>query len=228
MNVVALPHEPTWAAQPAAFAIVNAALERICRHSPFLARLATRMLDETGTRLFDWVDRIGSSASEAELLAAGFVKEAAQVFAVFRHPQAQLPAVVLDYGKQLVAIKVDSVLDFLIAHGLDSRCQVFGNPGAALRRCCVDCHQDLECWVVERHGHQGWQTEDVSPTCLAQLTAHHERFHLRRRGFDQVADGLAHGVAGDRARIEMEERRQARQQRADAAGDMKILHQPFA
>ena len=192
MNAASMAHEPTWVAQPAAYEIVKSSLDRLCARSSFLARLSARMLEETGTRLIDWLDRLSSIASEEELIAAGFIKEETQVVSVFRHPHAQLPALVLDYGKQLAAIKVESIVDFLVAHGLDARCQVFGNLGAALRRCCVDCHPDLECWLVERHGTQGWQTEDVSPEMLSHVTRHRERFYMRRRRFDVDADGFAY------------------------------------
>jgi hypothetical protein len=192
MQADAMAHEPKWVAQPAATNIIASSLERLCRHSRFLSGLAERMREETGTRLIDWVDRVSSPVDSGELLAAGFVQENGQPQNVYRHPDAQLPAVVLDYGKQLVALKVESVVDFLVAHGLDSRCQIFGNAGAALRRACVDCHPDLECWIVERHGNQGWQTEDASPELLAHLTRHRERFMVRRRRFEKTLDGFAH------------------------------------
>lgn len=192
MNDISLAHEPKWVTQPKAYGIIQSSLDRLCASSEFLARLAARMLDETGTRLIDWVDRVSASASEAELVAAGFVKDTSQQPNVYRHPQAQLPAVVVDYGKSLVAIKVESVVDFLVAHGLDSRCQIFGDAGAALRRCCVDCDPDLECWIVERHGYQGWQVEEVSPEMLANLARHRERFFVRRRCFEKLNDGFAY------------------------------------
>lgn len=191
MNDISLAHEPKWVTQPAAYGIISSSLERLCAASEFLAQSSARMLTETGTRLIDWIDRVSVEVDEAEVLAAGFVKDGSQQPSVYRHPQAQLPAIVLDYGKSLVAIKVESVIDFLVAHRLDLRCQIFGNAGAPLRRCCVDCHQDLECWIVERHGYQGWQIEEASPELLANLTRHRERFFIRRRSFDQLADGFA-------------------------------------
>jgi len=192
MAAVNLAHEPKWETHPAAHQLVSHSLEGLCARSDFLARLAERMSGATGTRLIDWLDRISTSASESEVLAAGFVRDAGQPYAVYRHPDAQLPALVGDYGKELVALKVESVVAFLIAHGLDSRHQIVGNPGAALRRSCVDCHPDWEVWVVERHGVQGWLVEDASPELLQQLNYHRERFWLRRRRFDTVVEGFAH------------------------------------
>lgn len=192
MSDISLTHEPKWITQPAAYEIIKTSLDRLCASNRFLERLAQRMLAETGTRLIDWIDRISVHASEAQLVEAGFVKDASEHLGVYRHPHAQLPAVVLDYGKSLVAIKVESVIDFLVAHQLDVRSQIFGNAGAALRRCCVDCQPNSECWIVERHGYQGWQVEEASPELLANVTHHRERFWLRRRSFETVAQGFVY------------------------------------
>ncbi len=192
MTAIAMAHQPTWETHPAACAIVRRSLDQLCQANPFLARLADRMLTETGTRLIDWIDRLSTTATESELTAAGFKRESCGTHTLYRHPEAQLPAIFWDYGKQIVAIKVESVVDFLVAHGLDSRSQIFGNSGAALRRVCVDCHRDLECWIVERHGYQGWNVDDASAELQAQLAHHRERFYVRRRKFDSSADGFAH------------------------------------
>lgn len=192
MTAVAPVHEPKWETHPAACEIVRKSLDELSRSSPFLSQLSQRMMSETGTRLLDWIDRLSTSASESELLEAGFHRETCGTHTLYRHAEAQLPAIFWDYGKQIVAIKVESAVDFLIAQGLDSRCQIFGNHGAALRRACVDCHPNLECWIVERHGYQGWNVDDASLELQAQLAYHRERFFLRRRKFDSNADGFAH------------------------------------
>ncbi|MCC6508597.1 MAG: hypothetical protein IT423_05795 [Pirellulaceae bacterium] len=192
MTSVAQAHDPKWETHPEACSLVSTALEGLCRESQFLDHLSQRMLNETGTRLADWIDRVSTPASPAELMAAGFVKDTTQPYPLYRHPQAQLPALVLDYGKQLVAIKVESVPQFLLANGLDSRCQVFGNPGSALRKACVDCHPNLECWIIERHGYQGWQVEDASVEIQGCVAHHRERLLLRRRRFDTIEEGFAH------------------------------------
>lgn len=192
MNPISLTHDPKWMTHPVACEIVKDSLARLCARSDFLARLSTRMLEETGTRLIDWLDRLSTTVSERELLAAGFVKDASHHLAVYRHPQAQLPGLVLDYGKHLAAIKVESIASFLIANSFDARCQIFGNCESAVRRCCVDCHPDFECWIVQRHGCQSWQTEDASPDLQASVAHHRERLLIRRRRFDRITEGFAH------------------------------------
>lgn len=192
MKSVALSHDPTWITHPCAYGIIRNSLDRLSASSPVVAKLGKRMLTETGTQLFDWLDRISTLATDSELTAAGFVREIGQSQVVYRHPQAQLPVVVSEYGKDLLAIKAESVPSFLLAHGFDSRTQIFGNPGAALRRSCFDCSTHLECWVVERHGYQGWQADEVAPDFQSLLGYHRERLMMRRRKFDSVFEGFHH------------------------------------
>src|SRR5688572_18387141 len=47
-----------WAVQPLAEQIVQDVLEDAAGRSPFVAELRRRMREETGTRLFDWVDHL--------------------------------------------------------------------------------------------------------------------------------------------------------------------------
>ncbi len=190
MSSSTLQHEPKWETHPEACALIKDGLDRLCKTSNFLAKLADRMLTETGTRLIDWVDRIGVNATPDQLSAMGFIKDTRENLEVYRHAQALLPAIVLNYGKEIVAIKVESVVDFLLAHGLDSRVQISGIPGAAVRRCCVDCHHDYEIWIVERHGNPTWIVEDVSVEMLSKLLHHRERFFTRRRRFEHQAEGF--------------------------------------
>ena len=47
-----------WRVQPIAEQTVRELLDAATSRSPFLAKLGRRMRDETGTRLFDWVDHL--------------------------------------------------------------------------------------------------------------------------------------------------------------------------
>ena len=64
-----------WECQPAAAAIVGSLVDEFCQRSPAARQLQERMLRETGTRLFDWVDSIavrGDQIDRAALTDAGF------------------------------------------------------------------------------------------------------------------------------------------------------------
>ena len=65
-----------WEVQPAAEQMVREALDEAVGKSPFLADLARRMREETGTRLFDWVDHLvvrDAGGLRERLRNAGFI-----------------------------------------------------------------------------------------------------------------------------------------------------------
>ena len=69
----------TWSPQPEPAAFVQALLEDCLRRCPFAAALSQRMLDETGTRLLDWIDHFGLPANDpvlGELSRVGYVRAA--------------------------------------------------------------------------------------------------------------------------------------------------------
>ena len=63
-----------WECQPAAAAVVHELVDDFCERSPAALRLRERLLRETGTRFFDWVDHIslGDEADRAAIAGAGF------------------------------------------------------------------------------------------------------------------------------------------------------------
>lgn len=191
-TATALPHEPTWKTHPQAYQLVCEALAAARKSIAALDEFSQRMLDETGTQLLDWTDRLTVSVQENQLLDSGFVLNEVYGPGCYRHPQAQLPTLMLASGKQIVVIKVESVVDFLEAQGLDSRQQIVGNHGSAVRKSCIYCTHQAELWVVERHGHVGWQAKDASALELENLAKHAERFRLRRRHFESDAEGFVH------------------------------------
>ena len=181
---------PTWTVQPQATQLVQTELSRFLSGSVCAQNLRIRMLNETGTNLFDWLDRLTTGASATELTTLGFVPEPSRGAGVFRHPLAQLPLLVHGYGKRMAAVRVESVVDFLQAQRMDTRCQIVGNYGAAVRRTCIECLPDSELWVVERHGQQTWEPDEVTVEYIQSLAWHFEHFRLRRRDFESLVEGF--------------------------------------
>src|SRR5262245_24398793 len=106
-------------------------LDSFCRHNSFARALSQRMRDETGTLLLDWVDHlVVSPEHESAARALGFTDDPFTDRALW-HPEAMLPRVLI--GPQpVVAIRVDSVSDFAVVHGLKSEPE--GGPLSAFRR----------------------------------------------------------------------------------------------
>ncbi len=191
-QATATQHEPSWQTHPQAFAIVSTAISQLVTAIPLLQALSERMRQETGTELRNWVDRLTVDAAVDELLDCGFAPSEARGNGCYNHSRAQLPTVVLGYGKRMLAIKVESVVDYMEAHRLDSRHQVLGSSGAPVRKVCIHCDSDSEVWIVERHGSVSWEATDVTPVVLERAARHMERFRLRRRDFDSDLAGFDH------------------------------------
>ena len=189
-----------WAVQPLAEQIVQDVLEDAARRSPFVAELRRRMRDETGTRLFDWVDHLvvpDAGGLREQLRNAGFIgRFAAGAGEYFVNEEGIFPPVVPTHSGPLrVFVKVDSVADFLATNQVAYDQPVEGEPLAPVRRCRVSDENDVEAWVIERHGYRGFDVPALRPGQAAAVLKHQEAFRRRRRGFSNEADGFAHANA---------------------------------
>lgn len=186
-----------WETQPAAAAFVRRLLDECVQNCEAVRRLRERMRQETGTRLVDWVDHFSlpaGSVATAELESSGFaIHEEAGHGQVARHADGLFPAIVLDGAAvRRVAIKVESVVDYLAAHGLFET-PINGPPLARFRSARVAAENDTELWVVERHGDRGFDPPECAAADKADaLLRHSEALRLRRRTFANDADGFEH------------------------------------
>ena len=213
----------TWTPQPEPARLVHRLLNECLEQCPFAAKFSQRMLDETGTRMLDWIDHIGlaiNDPAQPELHRVGYVEIAPiQGDAVWIHAGGLFPRLRQLAGKtRHLAIKVDSVPDFLFANEF-TEVAIEGEPFAPLRTACIARENNVEFWIVERHGSGDFvpnpQTQPslaVCPSLAAspaknatdevELTGvhfslplavarHSEALRLRRRDFENDADGFA-------------------------------------
>src|SRR5881296_1395189 len=119
-------------------------LEAFTKRNSFARRLEERMRSETGTLLLDWVDHVIVPRPEQKAVRAlGFVEDPlgetpAHLEALW-HPEAMLPRVLLERESRtavaspaIVALRCESIADFIVAHGLTRECQ--GTPLSRYRR----------------------------------------------------------------------------------------------
>ena len=95
-------------------------IETFLERNYFAHRLAQRMLDETGTDFFEWVDHLVLPAGDEEALSAvGFVRdpcpETPDGEAVYHHPLATLPRLLLRRADQLSVAALATVAPRLAA-----------------------------------------------------------------------------------------------------------------
>ena len=185
-----------WEVQPAAGALVQDLLAQICARSSTAQRLSERLLQETGTRLIDWIDHleIPDLPGLAERLhSAGFAAAASDGVVVLRHPGGLFPPVILMVdGFYALHVKVESVVEALQAAELSV--PIAGAPWAGLRRARI-ADEDAQVWMCERHGYQGFDLPTLVPERLMALLRHNDVFLTRRRAFENPTEGFAHALA---------------------------------
>jgi hypothetical protein len=147
-----------WKCQPQAENLLLAILDRAITANPVIAQLQKDLLEQTSTRLFDWIDHVIIQKStpqiEEQLQEVGFVIQGDTAkYCVYYHPGAQLPRVVIyhEISVEGIAVAVESIADFLLARG-GANIPIEGSPLGHFRRACVNTTQDISLWVIERRG----------------------------------------------------------------------------
>lgn len=193
----AAPQEFNWQPQPQAQALVNELVAAFLSACPGAADLAKRLKHDTGTRFADWIDYIQaprSASLRTRLAEVGFTRRPIPgAPEAYIHDGAMFPLIVLDAAPETcVAIKVDSVVDFLAAWHITDEHPVEGEPLAAMRRAPVFKSDDAELWVVERHGYRGFAVPKADPDQAMLVLRHLEAFRRRTRNWDDDEVGFDH------------------------------------
>jgi len=188
-----------WVPQPQAELLVRELHDAALQSSQTLDRFAERLLVETGTRLFDWLDHLTAPAEpllEQRLSEAGF-EQMQDVVApdstVWEHRLGLLPSICLQSsGGSGLAIRVESVSDFLAAQtGVDAT-EIQGSPGASLRTACVCIEDGIEFRVVERHGDRSYEPPQGDADLQSLLTQHESALAGRQRIWADPLQGFDH------------------------------------
>lgn len=179
-----------WKQHPKAEALVMEILDECCFGNSFIGHLSDDLLNRTSTRLFDWVDHVVVGYSEEvikNLEDCGFVADmASQSYRVFHHPGAQLPSVVVkDHDQPIVgvAVRVDSIADFLMVRGLSGYLE--GSPLSGYRRCCVSSDNGYSLWVIERRGTLTMEPTQEDSAYLEKYMIASEMWRSRPRDIEE-------------------------------------------
>ncbi len=183
-----------WNRQPQAAKFVSSLVDDFLAGCPVATKLAQRMRDETGTRFYDWVGHIALNRRDPrlrELNAVGYkAQHDLKTMAIFTHEGGIFPTIVVWDGIFELALKAESVVDFLAANHLDLPVQ--GEPLSDVRLAKIcDC-KDNALMVIERHGNASFNQRDAAPKHSIQRLLHLERFRTRERDFSSEDEGFAH------------------------------------
>lgn len=188
-----------WQCQPKAEAIIQRILDECCRRNSFVDNLKNDLYKHSSTRLLDWADHVVvgySDAMENELLESGFESEqASSAYRVFHHPGAQLPRVILkDRETEVfgVALSVDSIADFLLAHGMGGKIE--GSSYSGYRRSVVSTENNATLWVVERRGIQTMEPIETSASAIEKYLLAKEKWQTRPRGMADQDESMRQSI----------------------------------
>jgi len=163
----------------------------------FARALASRMRDETGTLLLDWIDFLAlPKQEEVSLRHAGFVEDSRAetpdgVVALY-HPRAMLPRVLISRnGSDLeftLAIRVESLVDFMGVHGISAEPE--GEPCSRFRRVVASIESGARFELVERRGYRGFISNRSHTNDAQSLLKARELWQTRARNFDRAEEGF--------------------------------------
>ena len=193
------PHETEkdrfqWTPQPEAAEFVHRVLDDYLAANSWAVQFGQRLLDETGTRLVDWIDHLAVPQQEGldqRLEALSFKRTRHGESTFWRHAPGLFPELMVHGATTRgLALRVDSVEDFLAAHHLQQEVTIVGSPAAALRRALISDEGGAQLWVVQRHGFSGWQPPALDKSSEQAIVRHAAAFGSRRREFEDDIAGF--------------------------------------
>ncbi|WP_428940455.1 hypothetical protein [Fontivita pretiosa] len=190
-----------WTRQPDAERLLRQIVQDFVSRCPVAAELSRRMKEQTGTRFHDWIGHITLSPDDPRVVQiedVGYIVDAIpEELTVYRHPGGMFPAVVVhdldrtgNGSTTEIAVKVDSVADFLAANGIETAIQ--GEPLSDVRVATICRCNGTMLSVIERHGSRSFDRPGQAPPNAIRRLFHLERFRMRRRDFDDEIEGFAH------------------------------------
>jgi hypothetical protein len=195
-------YEFHWEVQPAAARWVGAAVAALAERNPTIRQLAELLRSATGTRLVDWVDYIALDQTvirndvERDLIDVGYEADSTSEF-VWHHSRGMFPPILLHADQAGLAIRCESIDDCLgslpkalTLDSVDSK-QVHGPAGSPYRYVSITEHAGVELWLVERHGHPGFERDRADPIQINGAAKHADAFRQRQRAFATPNDGFS-------------------------------------
>jgi hypothetical protein len=107
------------------------------------------------------------------------------------HPEAMLPRVILDRAApetRALAIHVDSVSDFLAAHGISA--EIEGAPFTRFRRAAASIENGVRFEVIERRGYRGYVPDKAKAGQTETTLKANELWKIRPRVFADDQEGF--------------------------------------
>lgn len=187
-----------WHKYPEAWQKLQGQIEKYKEMHPGINELSHRLYTTAGARLIDYIDYlvVDSESWVNDLLHMGYTRNGM----LFTHQAALLPQVVLstDSIKKTnngIAIKVDNIAHFLMAHGLTRPTEIEGGTGSGFRRSEVFSVHGVSLWVVERRQAGIMQPVPRQPGYLRLYERTLDNWLTRPRFFTDEKAAMEHTLA---------------------------------
>ncbi|MEZ6056905.1 MAG: hypothetical protein R3C01_09375 [Planctomycetaceae bacterium] len=184
-----------WSVQPQAASLVGELVQQFRQNCPAIEQMAQRLTSETGTRLIDWVDHLAFPNNEPlarQLADVGYSSEESPDASIWQHSDGLFPPIrfFARDAKRLV-MKVDSIADFVAAHGLHPGDEIDGLPLSPIRRARIAHNGETELWGIERHGARAFVPLPADAKLQSLVLMHGETLRLRRRSYADDREGFS-------------------------------------
>jgi hypothetical protein len=190
-----------WQPQPRAWKLINSLVAEFKKKNLWAVNFSSHLRGETGTRFVDWIDHIvmpedcfGSKKSLTGMLTDAGFKHEPQPNAknCYLNRDGLFPPVIVgdNKGHWLIALKVESVVEFLQMNNLPNMDSIEGEALSRLRMALAAREEGTELCVIERHGL--WGFDFCGATAQQRIAAqeHLGRFRTRRRDFYSDEDAF--------------------------------------
>ena len=198
------------------------------------------MREETGTRLVDWVDHLvmlNDQKLTKWLTDAGFATDtpspeigtgATDAVSTWHHAGGLFPRLrLVSEGPEQLAIRVDSVVDFVLAWRSSTQggsgIMPEGKPMAGVRRATISREAGRELVVIERSGSRSLAAENMTADEADAVLHHSDQFRLRSRNFASGSTVPSNGFV-EAARLAFAHTRNLIQAAIDDLGTGRACH----
>ena len=179
-----------WKIESAAEEFLQNQIAVILNKCPNGEKWAKDLHEHTAIKLRDIIDHI--TFNEQEFISSLKTNGWEDVYdgVVFKNKKGYFPEFIFEKDRPKVFIKTEFVSDFLSSNGIKSK--ISGKKDDQIRKAKIFDGNDLEFWVIERHGCNGYRLKDSSDETLVKSRIHQQAFRARRREFDNIEKGLDH------------------------------------
>ncbi|MEM0201446.1 MAG: hypothetical protein QXD23_03505 [Candidatus Micrarchaeaceae archaeon] len=184
-----------WQLYPETEAFLNKKVNEFLSKNPFAKKLSNRMLSETSTKFFNWIDHMvipESFIDEQALINMGFsefhpVDKKVENGKAFKHSRSYFFPIILGNKKTIeISLKPEELDSFIQAMGIYTKIE--GEPYSRFRKAKIFSKNNYLLSAIERRGYDGFLPDngkDVKKYLNALST-----FFTRQRIFESDDEGM--------------------------------------